>query len=65
MATRKAQLLANQRHDKAREMVRIDEVLHAWWQKLRLIHLPGAKMLAHKTGTDQTRAKLNSDYSDS
>ena len=44
--------------------VRIDEVLHAWWQKLRLIDLPGAKMLAHKTGTNQTRAKLNSDYSD-
>ena len=26
--------------------VRIDEVLHAWWQKLRLIDLPGTKMLA-------------------
>ena len=44
--------------------VRIDEVLHAWWQKLRLIDLPGAKMLAHRAGTNQTRAKLNSDYSD-
>lgn len=60
----KIQLLADQRHDKAREMIRIDEVLHAWWMKLRLIDLPGAKMLAHKTGINQTRANLNSDSSD-
>ena len=44
--------------------VRIDEVLHAWWQKLRLIDLPGAKMLAHKAGINHARAKFNSDYSD-
>ena len=53
-----------QRHDEAREMVLWHEVLHAWRQKLRLIDLPGAKMLAHGGKQNQTRRQLNSDYSD-
>ena len=55
--------LLNQRHDKTRQVVLGHEVVHIRRQELRLIDLPGAKVLAHGTGMKQTRGQLNSDYS--
>src|SRR3979409_1003547 len=40
------------------------EVLHIRRQQQCLIDIPGAKILAHSSSLNQTRSKLNSDYSD-
>src|ERR1700693_1444260 len=56
--------LPHQFNDKPRDMAFRHEVLHARRQKQRLIDIPGAKILAHGPRLNQTRSKLNSDYSD-
>src|SRR6202040_1553620 len=41
-------------------MVLGHKILHRWWQKQRLIDLPGAECLAHAAGENLTRASLAS-----
>ena len=61
---RKIKLSLHQRHDQPRQVVLGHVVLHARRQKLRLIDLPGAKILAHNPARNRTRHHLTSDYSD-
>src|SRR3979409_1226249 len=56
--------LPHQLNDKPRDMAFRHEVLHIRRQKQRLIDIPGAKILAHSSSLNQTRSKLNSNYSD-
>jgi hypothetical protein len=58
------QALPHQLNDKPRDMAFRHEVLHIRRQKQSLIDIPGAKILAHGPGLNQTRSELNSDYSD-
>jgi len=51
------QALPNQRDDETRQVVLRHEVLHARRQKLRLVDLPEAKMLAHGARQNQTRSE--------
>ena len=61
---RQIKLLPDQRHDQPRQVVLGHIVLHTRRQKLRLIDLPRAKVLAHGPARNQTRPNLTSDYSD-
>src|SRR5690606_17124430 len=54
----------HERHDQPRQMSRGHIVLNARRQKLCVVDLPGAKILAHKSARNQTRRLLTSDYSD-
>src|ERR1700716_4215924 len=56
--------LPHQLNDKPRDMAFRHEVLHIRRQQQCLIDIPGAKILAHSSSLNQTRSKLNSDYSD-
>src|SRR6195256_4870758 len=56
--------LPHQLNDKPRDMAFPHEVLHIRRQQQCLIDIPGAKILAHSSSLNQTRSKLNSDYSD-
>src|SRR6202048_1174099 len=56
--------LSHQLNDKPRDMAFRHEVLHIRRQQQCLIDIPGAKILAHSSSLNQTRSKLNSDYSD-
>src|SRR3977135_2254280 len=56
--------LPHQLNDKPRDMAFRHEVLHIRRQHQCLIEIPGAKILAHSSSLNQTRSKLNSDYSD-
>jgi hypothetical protein len=58
------QALPHQPNDQPRDVVLGHEVLHTRRQKQRLIDIPGAKVLAHSPRLNQTRADLNSHYSD-
>src|SRR4051794_2485789 len=58
------QALPDQRHDETRQMVLRHEVLHARRQKLHLVDLPEAEMLAHGARQNQTRSENATDYSD-
>src|SRR4051794_3307408 len=58
------QALPDQRHDETRQMALRHEVLHARRQKLHLIDLPEAEMLAHGARQNQTRSENATDYSD-
>lgn len=61
---RQIKLFAHQRHDQARQVIPRHVVLHARRQKLRLIHLPGPKVLAHGADKNQNFNRLTSDFSD-
>ena len=54
----------HERHDQPRQMSLGHIVLNARRQKLCVVDLPGAKILAHKSARNQTRRLLTSDYSD-
>ena len=54
------QIVSDQAQYEAGEMVLGHKILHRWWQKQRLIDLPGAECLAHAAGENLTRASLAS-----
>ena len=56
--------LPHQLNDKPRDMAFRHEVMHIRRQQQCLIDIPGPKILAHSSSLNQTRSKLNSDYSD-
>jgi hypothetical protein len=54
------QIVSDQAQYEAGEMVLGHKILHRWWQKQRLIDIPGAECLAHAAGENLTRASLAS-----
>ena len=52
--------LADQPNDQSTQVVPRHAVLHARWQKLNFVNLPGAKLLAHHPTQNQTSRRIQS-----
>ena len=56
--------LADQPNDQSAQVVPRHIVLHARWQKLNFVNLPGAKLLAHRPTQNQTSRRIQTQFSD-
>jgi len=56
--------LSDERNNQPGQVVLSHVILNARRQQMRLVNLPGPKLLAHGHAKNQTRRDLASDYSD-